>query len=232
MIGSGEGWRFVPCLGCERPIDALGNELVEVPTSLPNVRCRIVPGYQYVDDHGKPDLMRGEETLVLGALSLSQADGWFVLPGTHSKWVLVENGHVEEIMSFITGELLELLSERGSLAGLMQEPEPAPLAFEAGVMAAGRGGLTHMAFGCRALVLTEAMPAAHAYSYLSGLLIGAEMHEIRHKTSGQVREPVQLVGPPELTGLYAQAAEYFNLPVRKWQADEAYLAALRLLSKK
>lgn len=230
MVGSRNAWCGVSYLSCEHSIRELPQAMVDVETSLPGVRCRIVPGYQYTDEHGKPDLMRGEETQLLGALILGAAEGWFLLPGRHSKWVLVERDRVIEILTFMTGELFALLSERGTLANLMQQRDPVPIAFEAGVMAAGRGGFSHMAFGCCALVETGAMPAAHAYSYLSGLLVGAELHEIRHRTGGQVHGPVQLIAASGMAAPYVQAAEFFDLPTMVWEPDELDLAALRALA--
>ncbi len=62
MVGSRNGWQQVPYLSVEQPISGLSDAMVEIDTSIPDVRCRIVPGYQYTDAHGNPDVMRGEET--------------------------------------------------------------------------------------------------------------------------------------------------------------------------
>jgi 2-dehydro-3-deoxygalactonokinase len=230
MVGSRNGWQQVPYLSVDQPISTLSDAMVEIGTSLPDVRCRIVPGYQYTDIHGNPDVMRGEETQVLGALTLSASDGWFLLPGTHSKWVLVEHGVIREFMTFMTGELFSLLSRHGTLANLMNERPSVPSAFEAGVKAAQQGAFTHMAFCCRALVVTDAMPAAHASAYLSGLLIGTELHEIRRRTSDQDRMRVQMIGSPALEARYADAMEYFQMSAAIWQPDQVYLTALRVLA--
>jgi 2-dehydro-3-deoxygalactonokinase len=230
MVGSRNGWRQVPYLSVDQPISALADAMLEVDTALPNVRCRIVPGYRFVDSHGTPDVMRGEETQVLGALSLSASSGWFLLPGTHSKWVRIENETIAEIMTFMTGELFALLSHHGTLANLMQEQQPVPAAFEAGLTAGRHGSFTHATFGCRALVVTDAMPAAHAWSYLSGLLIGAELQEIRQRTTDQARLPVQLIGSPALAARYVQALEFFGMSAQVWPPDEVYVAALHVLA--
>jgi 2-dehydro-3-deoxygalactonokinase len=230
MVGSRNGWQQIPYLSVHQPISTLSDAMVEIDTSLPNVRCRIVPGYQYTDADGNPDVMRGEETQVLGALTLSSTDGWFLLPGTHSKWVWVENGAIREFVTFMTGELFSLLSKHGTLANLMNERPSVPAAFEAGVKAAQQGSFIHMAFCCRALVVTDAMPAAHAFSYLSGLLIGTELHEIRRRTARQERMQVQMIGSPALEAPYVEAMEYFQMSAAVWKPDEVYLAALRVLA--
>jgi 2-dehydro-3-deoxygalactonokinase len=230
MVGSRNGWHQIPYLSVNQPIGKLSGAMAEVATSLPNVRCRIVPGYQYTDAHGNPDVMRGEETQVLGALTLSSTNGWFLLPGTHSKWVLVENGVISEFITFMTGELYSLLSKHGTLASLMNERPSIPTAFEAGVKAAQQGSFTHMAFCCRALVVTDTMPAAYASSYLSGLLIGMELHDIRIRTGGTEQVKVQMIGSPALEARYVEAMEYFHMSATVWEPDAVYLAALRVLA--
>jgi 2-dehydro-3-deoxygalactonokinase len=78
--------------------------------------------------------------------------------------------------------------------------------------------------------VTDAMPAAHAWSYLSGLLIGAELQEIRQRTTDQARLPVQLIGSPALAARYVQALEFFGMSAQVWPPDEVYVAALHVLA--
>ena len=229
MVGSRNGWREVPYLSVDAPVSELGDALVEIDTRLENVRCRIVPGYRFVDTHGLPDVMRGEETQVLGALELSSVDGWFLLPGTHSKWVLIENGRITELMTFMTGELFSLMSQHGTLARVMSEQRSVPEAFAAGVRASRHGGFTHTAFCCRALVVTDRMPAEHTSSYLSGLLIGTELHEILKKAGDDIRSSVQVIGSPSLSARYLSALELTGIQACAWQPDKVYVAALRAL---
>jgi 2-dehydro-3-deoxygalactonokinase len=230
MVGSRNGWREAPYLSIDQPLSRLDDALMDMSTAIPNVRCRVVPGYRYVDPHGTPDVMRGEETQVFGALASGAPDGWFLLPGTHSKWVRVEDGKVLELLTFMTGELYALLSKHGTLANVMKEHESVPQAFQAGLEAARRGAFTHMAFCCRALVVTDAMPAEHAASYLSGLLIGTEIHDIVKRTGDQMRAPVQIVGSPSLAARYQNALEILGLSSAVWDPDDIYVAAMRSLA--
>jgi len=231
MIGSRNGWYEAPYLSMDQPLTALHDNLMEIATDIPGVRCRIAPGYKYIDPNGVPDVMRGEETQVLGTLSLSASDGWFLLPGTHSKWVHVEHGRMTEFLTFMTGELFSLMSQHGTLSKVMTEQQSIPEAFAAGVCAARHGSFTHTAFGCRALVVTDMMPADHTASYLSGLLIGSEVHDILQRTRGPLHSPVQVVGSPGLSARYLSALELLNIHARAWQPDGIYLAALRALFK-
>jgi len=229
MVGSRNGWHQVPYLSVDQPLSTLHDALAEIETALPGVRCRIAPGYQYIDVHGLPDVMRGEETQVLGTLALCATDGWFLLPGTHSKWVQVKDGRIVELNTYMTGELYALMSEHGTLSKVMTANASIPQAFEAGVHASRHGGFTHTAFCCRALVVTDMMPAEHSASYLSGLLIGTELHEILRKTGGRIESPVQVIASPALCTRYLAALELLAVPARAWQPDVVYVAALRTL---
>ncbi len=229
MVGSRNGWCDVPYLPVSRPLDQLASAMVAVESQLDGVTCQIVPGYRATDDAGMPDVMRGEETQILGALASGAPPGWFVLPGTHCKWVHVENGRINHLLTFMTGELFGLLSERGTLAALMQHHEAdVPEAFVQGMDAAASGPFTHRAFSCRALVVTDQMPAAHAASWLSGLLIGTELHEIRRRN--QVRGVVQVVGSPQLAERYVSALRHAGLASCCWEPDAVYVAALGVLA--
>lgn len=229
MVGSRNGWQQVPYLSTAQPISRLPQAMLQIDTALPNVRCRIVPGYYFADAFGIPDVMRGEETQIFGAMALGAPDGWYLLPGTHCKWVRVDNGGITEIMTFMTGELFSLLRAQGTLAALMKDEKEVPAAFETGLKAAQQSGFTHAAFGCRALVVTDTMPAEHAASYLSGLLVGAEMADMRQRMN-QVREAVQIIGSTLLAKRYADALGFFGMSSRIWQPDAVYVAALQALA--
>lgn len=227
MVGSRNGWREVQYISTDSPLLSLPAALCEIASDIPGVRVRIAPGICYLDARGVPDVMRGEETQVLGALALgAPEDGWFLLPGTHSKWVQLKHGKVCDLLTFMTGELYALLSEHGTLAQLMQEKPAVQEAFASGLQAARHGSFTHAAFGCRALVVTDRMPASHAASYLSGLLIGCELGDILRRAGSYIDAPVQVIGSPALAARYQSALELLGLPCRAWEPDKVYCAAL------
>ncbi|HVL74501.1 MAG TPA: 2-dehydro-3-deoxygalactonokinase [Noviherbaspirillum sp.] len=233
MVGSRNGWHQVPYLSTSAPLTALAEALFEVPDAPQGLRCRIVPGYSHVDSNGLPDVMRGEETQLLGALALGAeqgASGWFLLPGTHSKWANVDNGRIVEFFTYMTGELYALLTTHGTLARVAQADESVSEAFAAGLQAARHGSFSHLAFCCRALVVTDAMPASHTTSWLSGLLIGSELYDILRRVPSGMPQTVQVVGSPALARRYMAALELLGIPARTWEPDEVYLAALRILA--
>ena len=155
--------------------------MAEVARSIVDIepgRIAIVPGLR--DEHdGVPDVMRGEEVQIFGAMALTGiADGLFVLPGTHNKWATVQGGRVTGFRTFMTGEFYALLSQQSILARTLDADGAARrgrLPARAWRRPTTATGLLHNAFGARTLALFDRMPAAELASYLSGLLIGEEL---------------------------------------------------------
>ena len=228
MVGSASGWMEAPYLDASTPLRRITEHLSLLTAAGP--RCFIVPGMCLATADGSVDVMRGEETQLLGALALGHGDGWYVLPGTHSKWVRLHGGCVADLATYMTGELFALLTQSGTLSGVTRVGEDNPQAFTRGVAAAGRSGLSNALFGCRALVVSGRLPAAHARDYLSGLLIGAEWHDVQRR-SGQAPSRVTLIGSPTLAQRYSAVAAQFGCAIAALDAREVQLAALRTLQK-
>jgi 2-dehydro-3-deoxygalactonokinase len=223
MVGSAQGWREVPYLDIGTPLEALPDRLVRIDDPRAGRPCLVVPGYAQRGDH--VDVMRGEETQLLGAVALGRRDGWFVLPGTHSKWVQMRDGVIRRIATFMTGELFAALAAHGTLAPLMagegDDNADDDAAFGAGLDDARRGApLSNALFGVRARVVTGAMPAAQARSFVSGLLIGAEF------VAAGGDAPLTCIGSPALQARYARAAGHFGMPLSGLDPDRVYCAAL------
>jgi 2-dehydro-3-deoxygalactonokinase len=223
MVGSAQGWREVPYLDIAVPLEALPERLASVDDPRAGRPCLIVPGYAQRGGH--VDVMRGEETQLLGAVALGRRDGWFVLPGTHSKWVRLEDGVIHRIATFMTGELFATLAAHGTLAPLMANDADDDAAFVAGLDEA-RGGapLSNALFGVRARVVSGAMPAAQARSFVSGLLVGTEFVAAVGLTGGGV--PPTCIGSPVLRARYARAAVHFGTTLAGLDPDRVYCAAL------
>jgi 2-dehydro-3-deoxygalactonokinase len=172
MIGSRQGWVEVPYLDCPADLTAIAAALARVR----DTALAIVPGLICRDADGVPDVMRGEETQIVGALEEATSRQAVVLPGTHSKWALAGKSGIETFATFMTGELYAVLREHSILGRLAAEGSD-PGAFERGVHSSlgSRVGLLHELFSARTLALTGALASAGVADYLSGLLIGAEV---------------------------------------------------------
>lgn len=221
MVGSSNGWREVPYLDTSVPLEALPSKLLKVDDHDLMRDCFIVPGY--CQRTAGIDVMRGEETQLLGAMALGMRDGWIVLPGTHSKWVLLRDGVIERIVTYMTGELFASLAAQGTLAPLMTDGE-SDSAFEAGIVEAClRAPLTNSLFRVRANVVSGSMPAAHARAFVSGLLIGTEFIAA---IDSDAPKSIGLISSKALHHRYAQAAASFGIEAKHLDSHQVYTAAL------
>ncbi|HEX7892389.1 MAG TPA: 2-dehydro-3-deoxygalactonokinase [Ramlibacter sp.] len=199
MAGSRQGWREAPYCACPAGFAEVAQSLTWIAPG----RIALVPGLS-CEHAGVPDVMRGEEVQVFGAMDLlRQRDGTFVLPGTHSKWVRVREGRVQSFATFMSGECYALLRQHSILARTLPAEEP-PLdeaAFTRGVHhAQDSGSLLRSAFSARTLALFDRMQPPALASYLSGLVIGEEL-----RARGSEARSVVLIGSAALTARYALA---------------------------
>ena len=200
MAGSKQGWVEAPYCACPASASDVAARLAWIEPG----RVAIVPGLSCERDD-VPDVMRGEETQVFGALRLLGIDsGTLVLPGTHSKRVHVEAGRILDFTTAMTGEFFALLRQHSILARTLPAEEGAfhGDAFDAGVVHALRSpGLLQSAFSARTLALFERMPQSHQPSYLSGLVIGEELRAYAPRVDARII----IVGAAVLTLRYERA---------------------------
>ncbi len=133
MIGSRQGWAEAPYADCPVDLAGLGGALARTPGG----ELAIVPGRAVVDPAGVPDVMRGEETQLAGAFWPDDDRVLAVLPGTHSKWAIVERGRLQTFATFMTGELYAVLLDH-SILGRMAERDREPTASARSAFARGR----------------------------------------------------------------------------------------------
>ena len=204
MVGSRQGWAEVPYASCPAGAAEIASGLREVRWG--DRRAWIAPGLSSRDAAGVPDVMRGEETQILGVLDELPASAWICLPGTHSKWVEVRDGMIVRFSTHMTGEVFAVLKTH-SILGRMMRDEPTDLQwFAAGVRRAqDAGGLLHHLFGVRARGLFGEVPEEASASYLSGILVGHELVAARSAATA-----VFLLGAKPLVELYQHALRQFG----------------------
>jgi len=229
MIGSAQGWREAAYLDVPTSCDALAGALTKVETRSGAV-LHIIPGL--IERGPLPNVMRGEETQIAGALehrsqehaqaqpqveaqapARPRADALIGLPGTHSKWARVRDRAIVHFHTFMTGEVFAALCAHTILGRTMRRPAtPDDRAFDRGVEVArspdARAGVLSTIFSTRTLGLVGALSGDAQADYLSGLLIGHELAALEQL--GEGLDSVVLVGSGELCDRYRRALRAFG----------------------
>jgi len=223
MIGSNRGWVEVPYVPAPAGLAeiAAGVKWIE-----PGVG--IVPGVAFQDGTAA-DVMRGEEVQIVGALALGLiGDGLAAHPGTHGKWIEVEDGRIARFRTVMTGDVFAALTAKSILSDLLAHEAGTGAAFVAGVdHGLAQTDLTAELFSVRARVLLGAAPAEDASSYVSGLLIGSEVRIGLGRLRADI---VPLIGTPDLTERFAIALARAGRTARIIDGEAAFIAGIRAIA--
>jgi 2-dehydro-3-deoxygalactonokinase len=220
MAGAREGLREVPYVA----VPAGGEAWREgaCVDRFEGRRLTILPGLSSM--HDRPDVMRGEETQLFGLLArepgLGRSRLLAILPGTHSKWAVLDGGAVASFVTFVTGELLARL--RGSSMATT-DGELDEAGFAQGLERARAGTLERALFEARSARLLCGKSGDWSLGYLSGLLIGREIASGLQQIPGS---DIVIVGQPELAARYASALSAFGVDSRTCDGDTCVLAGM------
>lgn len=202
MITSRNGWVETPYLPLPLDAAALAGSLTL------HDGIHFVTGAVSDPDGPAPDVMRGEETEIIGHLAGGGGDGLFVLPGTHSKWAWARDSQLAAFRTVMTGEVFAALRDHTILGRLIQPGPGSEEAFRRGVEAGRQAGaLLGRIFSARTLALMDRLPPDQIADYLSGLLIGDEVAEGARDASG----PVTIIGRGDLAARYRLAFEVLGV---------------------
>ncbi|MEM7464462.1 MAG: 2-dehydro-3-deoxygalactonokinase [Pseudomonadota bacterium] len=231
MAGAKTGWHQARYLALPADFEVIANAAVKVPDLTRDVF--ILPGIAKRNADA-PDVMRGEETLVVGALANRPKGGaWCCLPGTHSKWVSVADGRISDFRTYMTGDLFKalsnhtILSQSSSGAGgtsptipLEQRKE-----FAQSVLAASSNPeqATALLFSIRAYGLLRDEDAFQAVARLSGTLIGLELAGMNTSLGN---EPVLLISEGSIGACYQRAFEETGTQYELIKAEDAVKTGL------
>lgn len=240
MVGSRNGWREVPYAPCPADITTLRSSLLRFKASGHDVA--IAAGVSCINPQGAPDVMRGEETQILGALAtypqLGDGRSVIALPGTHTKWALIAEGRLQSFQTSLSGELYALLRERSTLLKTQAAAENAAdgrKGFAAGLHRSRELAtvpLSHLLFEVRSRQLVEGMSHAEATSFLSGLIIGQDVLgalPLFDRTIGS-GAAVPIIGAPKLTALYSTALASHGMGSLPLDAAALTIAGLNALA--
>jgi 2-dehydro-3-deoxygalactonokinase len=221
MVGSNRGWVETPYVPCPAGHAEIGAAIFRI-----DARTGIVPGVCQRNG-GAPEVMRGEEVQILGALASGAMpeDALVCLPGTHSKWVRVSGGRITRFGTWMTGEIFALLRAHSILAPQIEgDAQPGP-GFARGLAAAEAGDPLSRLFRLRAAAALHA-PLADGAGYLSGLLIGAEVRAGLATVPGT--SPF-IIGRSDLAALYVAAIAAAGQAATTIDGDAAFRAGARAL---
>lgn len=198
MVGSNIGWQVAPYVSAPAGIGELAANLHRI-----DARTAIVPGISTLAE-GRPDVMRGEEVQLLGAVAagLVPSNALLAQPGTHCKWAEMVDGRIVGFTTAMTGELFGLIKMHGLLASQLYGDVTADAAFLAGVEEAKRRDLAASLFGIRAAKMLGTREDVNAASYASGLLIGSD---VVARIGTSLHDAVHILADPQLGALYAAA---------------------------
>jgi 2-dehydro-3-deoxygalactonokinase len=228
MIGSRQGWLEAPYVPCPASPAEIAAHIVSLQAS-DGARIHIVPGLSCRNAQGMPDVMRGEETQLLGVIG-SGGDALWVLPGTHSKWARSAGGGIESFATYMTGELYAVLRGHSILGRMMPTgpraeagatPGADPAAFQRGVGygLSAEGELLRKLFSVRSLGLFGEVPAEGLADYLSGLLLGVEVRDALAQSPAAAE--IGLIGEPKLCERYRSALALAGMQANAVYADAA-----------
>lgn len=200
MITSRNGWIETEYMSTPTGAKELATGLRSVQFS--NHLCiNFVPGVSS-DTHGVPDVMRGEETQIIGEFLSGGSDGVYLLPGTHTKWAEVSSGKVQNFSTFMTGELFNIICKHSILRKLMTEGDFNREGFEKGVLTgiSESQNILQSLFSARTLPLFAMLSDYAVADYISGMLIGTEVQS--QLTQLKPESSITIIGRGDLAERY------------------------------
>lgn len=219
MAGARQGWVEAGYVDLPAPLDAILTGAVSVPGQTRDVR--ILPGLAQRRTQA-PDVMRGEETQLLGALTaFGEGAHRVCMPGTHSKWVEVDGDTVQGFSTYMTGELFDVVTRHSILSHAVVSDGFDDNRFGAAVLEAWEkpADISNLLFRARAGQLLHGLPADAARAQISGHLIGLEIAgALEQDDEGVV---VRLVASGRLQTLYEAAFATLSIACTTIDADEA-----------
>ena len=229
MAGARQGWVDAGYIDTPASLASILQRAVPVPEQSRDIR--ILPGIAQRDSKA-PDVMRGEETQLLGALGAA-GEALVCMPGTHSKWARVRGGTVERFTTFMTGELFSAISQGTILSLAVANADEAVdtesfksavvTAFEAPAFAA------NLLFQVRSGQLLYGGSPASAREKISGTLIGLEL--AAGLAGDRSRRDITLVASGRLEALYRLAFDSLSVAVQSIDSDDAVRRGLASAAK-
>jgi 2-dehydro-3-deoxygalactonokinase len=236
-ITSSLGWYQTRYLNTPCSPQALLPALIQ--GQCPDMTLWLSTGLRCSLPEGGHDVMRGEEVQLLGLLQLAPelAHGrqLICLPGTHTKWVWLEDGQIRHFRTTMTGEVFALLTQHSVLLqGAEHQGDFCEGSFLRGYnQMRGAAGFhwLHQLFKVRTEQLFDGLTPSQASAYLSGILVGADVQGWQlNEPSVGAESQVVLAGNPRLNHCYRLALQQANYQVRTFDITAVTLAGFAWLA--
>ena len=224
MVGSKNGWKESPYVSTPAGVEELKNNFVTIE-EIPNVK--ILGGVSTELKNGKKDVIRGEEVQVFGILEKFPHAEKVCLPGTHSKWVEVQNKSIVSFSTWMTGDLFNSLSQYTIFKEQISSNAFCQNSFKRGLVTAEESGpLLNAAFHLRTDYLFGEISSNQFHSYLSGFLIGTEV-----KDAFKGSDEVIVCGSEKMMELYSLALNHFGIMAVEFPASEATVLGMQKITQ-
>ena len=178
MITSVYGLMEIPHLVAPVSVQTLCAGIKKVYVRALERSIHLIPGVRTcAGDWRYAGNVRGEETEVFGAAAMLEeqgrcSDGIYVLPGSHTQILCLQNGQIEDICSVFTGELFHALQEETILSGTLKytpdhvEPEFVQMGCSDGNIL----GINRALYLCHSNQVFDRFTPAQRYSYAEGVI--------------------------------------------------------------
>jgi len=222
MVGARQGWVETPYLKTPCvPIDKI--QITVASTKDSRIQVNLVPG---VMQHKPADIMRGEETQIAGFIKENPSfDGIVCLPGTHTKWVNVRAGQIENFRTFMTGELFGVISNNTLIKHSIDSEGWDQVSFDNGVIKGfdSPGLIASDLFSLRSESIVNDLDSNSARATLSGLLLGVELNGAKNYWKDK---KVILIGSELLTNNYQKGLKILGGKSLSFSLEAATLSGL------
>lgn len=224
MVGSSNGWVDVPYVSTPASVSKLANKTYRF--TLPwGATAYIVPGISHKTDDDEFDVMRGEEVQIFGLINKVNTGSFSaVLPGTHSKHVIVQNDELVLFDSYMTGELFSVIRDHTIIGRDIPQQRQSHSAFVKGVLSGQNGGATSQIFKARTGKIFTQIEENEVEDFLSGILIGSELKELDS-------ESTYLVGNEKLCSRYQLACDTTHKASQFYSGDECFIDGMLLIKQ-
>ncbi len=242
QIGANIGWKETEYLSCPVSPENLAKACLKFQCQNfqgQNFQIYLIPGVSYTKDKDYPEVMRGEELQILGWLqtdyNLQKQRHLVCLPGTHTKWAIVENGKIELFRSAMTGELFDLLSNSSVLIQKAENDYFNQETFLSGVHRIIANSTTndfyHSLFSVRTKQLLAGLAPKDACSYLSGLLIGADVRNAMESYlwDSAKFDKIAIIGAEHISHCFATALKQYDKHCTLYDANQVSIKGYQVV---